>query len=134
MIQLRLKRIAYKDTYTVGKLYINDIYFCDTLEDKVRELNSIKDKVAGETAIPSGTYKVILNVSPKFKRILPRLIDVPFFEGILLHRGNKANPDSAGCILVGKNKEVGKVINSTKYELKLVEILKKDSDIEILIE
>lgn len=133
MIKLRLKRIAYKDTYTVGKLYIDDIYFCDTIEDKVRELNSIKDKVAGETAIPKGTYKVILNVSPKFKRLLPRLLDVPYFDGILLHRGNEAK-DSAGCILVGENKEVGKVLNSTKYEIKLVEILKKDSDIEIVIE
>lgn len=134
MIQLKLKRIAYKDTYTVGKLYIDGMYFCDTIEDKVRELNSIKDKVYAETAIPSGRYKVILNISPKFKRLLPRLVDVPFFDGILLHRGTKANPDSAGCILVGKNKEVGKVINSTKYELKLVEILKKDSEIEIVIE
>lgn len=134
MIQLRLKRIAYKDAYTVGKLYIDDMYFCDTIEDKVRELNSLKDKVYGETAIPSGTYKVILNISPKFKRLLPRLVGVPFFEGILLHRGNKANPDSSGCILVGENKEVGKVINSTKYEMKLVEILKKDSEIEIVIE
>lgn len=133
MIQLRLKRIAYRDTYTVGKLYIDGMYFCDTIEDKVRELNSIKDKVYAETAIPKGTYKVILNVSPKFKRLLPRLLDVPYFDGILLHRGNKAK-DSAGCILVGENKEVGKVLNSTKYEIKLVEILKKDSDIEIVIE
>lgn len=133
MIQLKLKRIAYKDTYTVGKLYIDDIYFCDTIEDKVRELNSIKDKIAGETAIPKGAYQVILNVSPKFKRLLPRLLSVPFFEGILIHRGNSAK-DSAGCILVGENKEVGKVINSTKYETKLIEILKKDSDIIIVIE
>lgn len=88
------------------------------MEDTVRE-----EKIAGITAIPEGTYKVIVNRSPRFKRDLPRLLDVPNFEGILIHRGNTAK-DSAGCILVGENKVRGKVVNSTKYEIELTNILK----------
>lgn len=81
-----------------------------------------KKKVKSETAIPAGTYKVVVNNSPKFKRNLPRLINVPGFDGILIHRGN-THFDSAGCILVGENKLVGKVINSTKYEKMITELL-----------
>ena len=106
-------------------MYVNGMYFCDTLEDKVRDLNKDGDlndaeegKVYAQTAIPYGKYKVIVSFSPKFKRMLPRLLDVPHFEGILIHRGNTAK-DSAGCILVGENKIKGKVINSTPYENKL---------------
>ena len=111
---------------------MNGAYFCDTIEDPVRTLKSKEDKVPGKTAIPPGIYKIILNESPKFKRILPRLIDVPFFDGILIHRGNRAS-DSEGCIIVGENKIKGKVINSTYYEEKLVELLKNAEDIEIEI-
>lgn len=127
-MKLLLKRIFKGETYTVGKLYIDGKYFCDTLEDKVREV-----KIKNETAIPAGTYKVIVNMSPRFKRLLPRLLDVPGFEGILIHRGN-TDKDTSGCILVGENKVKGKVINSTPYEKKLVEILKNESDISITIE
>ena len=87
-MKLLLKRIALRDTYTIGKIYIDGEYFCDTLEDKVRDLNKNgvfdgdEKKVYGETAIPYGTYKVILSYSPKFKRILPELLDVPCFTGI----------------------------------------------------
>ena len=81
-------------------------------------------KVYGETCIPFGTYKIVVNMSPKFKRELPRLLDVPSFEGILIHRGNTAK-DSAGCILVGENKAVGKVLNSTPYEERLVKMMKE---------
>lgn len=138
MVKLELKRIARKDSYTIGKLFVNGQYFCDTLEDKDRGLyqgqliNDIKRvKVMHQTAIPTGTYKVIVNMSPSKKRLLPRLLNVPGYEGILIHRGNTAK-DSSGCILVGENKEVGKVINSTPYELKLVELLKgQDSIIKI---
>lgn len=93
--------------YTVGRLHIDGKYICDTMEDKDRgftqhtSLEEINNKkVYGQTAIPTGTYNVVVNNSPKFKRNLPRLLDVPGFKGILIHRGN-THADSAGCILVG---------------------------------
>lgn len=120
-MKLELKRIFKGETYTIGKLYIDGIYFCDTLEDPVRNLDSIDDKIPTKTAIPAGIYKITMDVvSPKYSKRksyawcggrLPRLIDVPFFEGILIHSGN--TPDhTAGCILVGENKIKGQVINS----------------------
>lgn len=143
-MKIEIKRIAFKDGYTIGRLYLNGEYFCDTLEDKVRNLPkscpgtssggscSCLEKVYSQTAIPAGSYKVIVNYSPKFKRRLPRLLDVPHFQGILIHRGNTAK-DSAGCILVGENKVVGRLINSTPYEQRLVDILKKETNITIKI-
>jgi len=124
-MKLQLQR-NFKGDYTIGKLYINNTYFCDTLEDKVRDMPK-ELKVWGKTAIMEGTYKVIVNYSPKFKRDLPRLLDVPFFEGILMHRGN-TQEDTAGCILLGENKVKGKVINSTLYEIKLVGLMKDARD------
>lgn len=129
MTQLLLKRVACRDSYTIGKLYLDGVYFCDTLEDKVRDLNK-EAKVPGETAIPAGRYKVIVNMSSRFKRLLPRLLNVPHFDGILIHRGNTSK-DTSGCILVGENKQIGKVLNSTYYEERLVERLKDQSDIQI---
>lgn len=117
-MNLFLQRIAQTPEYTIGRLYINDNFFCHTLEDVVRE-----EKIAGKTAIPAGTYQVIVNRSSKFKRDLPLLLDVPDFEGIRIHRGNTAK-DTSGCILVGENKVKGKVINSTKYEVELTRLLK----------
>ena len=137
-MKLELKRIALKQNYTIGKLYINGRYFCDTIEDTVRDINKngvfdgAEKKVMHETAIPYGTYKVIVNMSPNKKRMLPRLLDVPHFEGILIHRGN-TEKDSSGCIIVGENKAVGKVLNSTKYELELVDLLKNEKNITIKI-
>ena len=131
-MELRLNRKYLGNDYTIGDLFINEVFYCNTLEDKVRDFNKDGDlndigesKVYGETAIPYGTYKIILNKSPKFKRDLPRLLDVPHFEGILIHRGNTAK-DSAGCILVGENKIKGMVINSTKYELDLVNKMREE--------
>ena len=140
-MKILVKRIAKKDTYTIGKMYIDGKYFCDTLEDKDRGLSQstplsiIKSKkVPGQTAIPTGTYNVIVNISPKFGRMLPRLLDVPGFDGILIHRGN-TDKDSSGCLLVGENKVVGKVINSTGYESKLVNLLQSTREpIEISIQ
>lgn len=128
-MEVLVKRIAKLPTYTIGKLYINNKYECDTIEDCDRSLNQNmpleeikKKKVYGETAIPTGTYKVVMNVvSPKFQNRswakpyggrLPRLLNVPGFDGILIHVGNTAQ-DSLGCILVGKNTVKGKVTNST---------------------
>lgn len=121
MIQIKVERYAFLSTYTIGRMLINGKYFCDTLEDQVRDLTSEK-KVYSKTAIPAGKYEVRVTWSPKFKRNLPLLLGVPYFSGIRIHRGNKAN-DTSGCILVGENKVKGMVINSTGYELALTKIL-----------
>lgn len=109
-MELKVERKWTKDTYTVGRLYVDGKLFCNTLEDRVRDLNT-EEKIYGETAIPAGRYRVIFNWSPKFGRNLPRLLNVPHFEGILIHPGNTA-ADSAGCILVGKNSAVGRLSES----------------------
>jgi len=126
-VKLKLQRRFLGDDYTIGSLFIDGLYVCDTIEDKVRDVNKDGDlddpgeeKVFGETAIPYGTYAVDLTMSPKFKRVLPILLDVPHFTGIRIHRGNTAK-DSHGCILPGENKIKGGVINSTKYEMLIVE-------------
>ena len=137
-MKLTLKRIALRPTYTIGKLYIDGKYFCDTCEDCVRDTNKNgwfdeSPKKYGLTAIPYGTYNVILSMSNRFKRVLPLLLDVPEFSGIRIHSGNTAD-DSLGCILVGENKQVGKVLNSRKTEKKLMKVLQAtDEDIEIEI-
>ena len=139
-MKLTVKRVALKPTGTIGKLYIDGVYFCDTLEDPNRDHNKDGDlndigegKVWGDTAIPFGIYRMILSYSPKFKRILPRLLNVPHFEGVLIHRGNTAK-DTHGCILVGKNTEVGKVTSSTVWEEKLVKLLKDSGQKEFTVE
>ncbi|MGL5014014.1 MAG: DUF5675 family protein [Bacteroidales bacterium] len=141
-MKLRLDRRFLGADYTIGKLYVNGTYFCDTLEDTNRDLNKNgvfdngEKKIYSETCVPFGTYKVTLPMSPRFKRKLPRLHDVSEFEGVLIHRGNTA-ADSSGCILVGENKVKGKVINSTQYEVKLVDLIEdaiaKGEKIEIEI-
>ena len=107
-MKLKLYRKFLGNKYTIGKLFINDEYICDTLEDVVR---SEGIKVYGETAIPCGVYEIVLTMSPRFKKILPLLLDVPHFEGVRIHTGN-TEKDTEGCILVGYNKVKGKVINS----------------------
>lgn len=109
-MEIRVERIALRPTYTIGRLYINGKYTCDTLEDKVRDLKR-EPKVQGKTAIPEGKYLVRLTYSNRFKKVLPLLVDVPYFEGVRIHSGNDED-DTEGCILVGKNKEKGKVLES----------------------
>ncbi|HEY9543694.1 MAG TPA: DUF5675 family protein [Prevotella sp.] len=130
----------YKEDYTIGKLYIDGIYFCDTLEDKDRGLKdndnilSIKaKKVFGKTAIPKGTYKVILNESNRFKKILPFIVNVKGFEGIRIHQGNLSN-HTEGCILVGRNTIKGMITHSFVTLTKLIELLKPAKDITIIID
>ena len=120
---LLLKRIALRDTYTIGKLYIDGQYICDTIEDRVRDLSKEK-KVYGETAIPYGAYKVSWTYSPRFKKYMPLLEDVPYFTGIRIHSGNTAK-DSLGCIIVGENKQKGMVLNSRATVNKLYPLIKK---------
>ena len=141
-MNIQLKRIAKKETYTIGKLYIDGVYFCDTIEDKDRGLNqamSINDikkkKVYGETAIPTGTYKLVINYSNRFKKNMAHILNVPGYEGIRIHTGNSAK-DSLGCIIVGKNKIVGRVIKSRDTYNQLFPILQKafkEGEIKITI-
>lgn len=121
-MELKLDRKYKKQNYTIGDLYINGQWLCNTIEDKVRILNSFEDKVYGETAIPEGRYKVLVTYSPKFKRYLPELINTPFFKNIRIHSGN-TEKDSEGCIIVGGNKVKGKVVNSKATLDKLMNIL-----------
>ena len=122
---IELNRIAKRDAYTIGKIYINGIHFCDSIEDRVRELGvNGEGKVSGETAIPEGTYEIKLTYSPRFKKYMPELIDVPFFKGVRIHSGNSAK-DTEGCIIVGENKVVGQVLNSIKTYYNILEEIKE---------
>ena len=139
-MELKLRRIAKKNGYTIGKLSIDGKYFCDTLEDSDRELSSSmsldvlkKKKLAHITAIPTGRYEVTMSViSPRLSKSkfykqygdgrIPRLLNVPAFEGILIHCGNTAK-DTDGCILVGKNSKVGMVLDSKITYSKLYPLL-----------
>lgn len=94
-MKLEVKRLTFSDKSTIGKLFLDGEFFCHTLEDVVRP-----EKVYGETAIPEGAYKVKITYSPRFKRDLPLLLNVPGFEGIRIHAGN-THKDTEGCILVG---------------------------------
>ena len=123
-MKLRVERLWKNPAYTVGRLFVNGKFFCNTLEDTVRDLSNEK-KVYGKTAIPYGEYKVVYNWSPKFGRNLPRLLNVPAFEGILIHPGNTAD-DSAGCILVGRNTEVGRLTES-RYTSDKLNVLIEDA-------
>lgn len=116
-MKLRVERLWPRAEYTVGRLYVNGKMYCNTLEDRVADVNKNgvfdgnERKVPGKTAIPYGEYNVVFNWSPHFGRNLPRLLNVPAFEGILIHPGNTAD-DSAGCILVGKNTSPGRLTES----------------------
>ena len=134
-MEILVKRLYKKHQYTIGKLYIDGVYCCDTLEDTDRGLKStmpeveiIRKKIYGKTAIPTGRYRVDMNtVSQKFRyRVwarpydgkLPRLLSVPGYNGVLIHVGNQSS-DTEGCLLAGKNRAVGKVLDSTRtfYDL-----------------
>lgn len=136
-MKLQLKRRFFADSYTIGTLSIDGVPFCDVIEDVNRDLNHDGDlddpgelKIYGQTAIPFGTYKVILTMSNRFKRVLPLLVNVPNFDGIRIHAGN-TSVDTHGCLLVGENKVKGKVINSAATMDRLMPILAKAKDIQI---
>lgn len=118
-MDIEIKRIYKGAEYTVGRLSIDGKYFCDTLENTVRAPGV---KVRGKTAVPAGRYRVVLTESPRFKRILPLLVDVPNFEGVRIHPGNTAE-DTEGCLLVGFNQVKGKVVDSRATFQKLFEKL-----------
>ena len=143
-MELLLKRTYLGPDYTIGKLYIDGVYFCDTLEDTVRDYNKDGDlldkgetKIFGETAIPYGEYEVVVNMSPKFKRLLPRILDVLHFVGILMHGVKKGfiatSKHTHGCVLVGKNTVKGGLTESADYTDKLTVLLKTAQDNGITI-
>ncbi|HAC22739.1 MAG TPA: hypothetical protein DCF91_11720 [Porphyromonadaceae bacterium] len=149
MKQLLLERIQKEATYTLGKLYIDGIYYCDTLEDPDRGLDDNMDlleikkiKVKNNTAIPTGTYTIDLNkVSPKFKDRdwaqccdgkIPRLNNVKGFEAVLIHVGNSPK-NTSGCILVGTSNNMGGLINSSNAFKDLMKRLNSATDLVLTI-
>lgn len=157
-MELRLKRIARREKYTIGKLYVDGKYFCDTIEDKDRGLKQsmdleeiLKRKVYGETAIPSGTYDVDMDTPSgkyqlkavndkyyeKYCRHMPRIRNIKGYSGVLIHPGTDEN-STLGCLIVGENKVVGKVINSRTTFSRLWDVLYgaylKDENIKLTIE
>jgi hypothetical protein len=106
---IEVKRFEFKDTHTVGKMYVDGIYECYTLEDVVRN----GSKVIGKTAIPTGEYKVIIDRSVRFKQDMPHILDVPNFTGIRIHAGN-TSAHTDGCILLGTTWTGGDFIGNSK--------------------
>lgn len=151
-MKLTIKRTITRNSYTLGKLYVDGVYFCDTLEDKDRGLTQnmsteqIKSmKVPGETAIPKGTYRVTLDVvSPKFSKYpfymetcggkLPRLIDVKGYEGVLIHVADGPKRDSLvqGCIGIGNLSAEEYLMNGKKVFAELYNKM-KGNNIELEI-
>lgn len=130
-MKIELHRKWRKKGYSIGILYINGQRICETLEDQDRKLNedmSLKDilaiKIKGETAIPLGCYQVTWSFSPRFNKYLPLLVGVPGYSGIRIHSGNKAK-DTEGCILCGRNTEVGTVTNSRYWTNKVNDMIYK---------
>ena len=104
-------RIALRSDYTIGRMYINGVYLCDTLE--------LPENIAlGKPCIPRGTYAVHLTMSSRFHRILPQLMNVPGYEGIRIHPGNTVK-DTKGCILVGWNLEKGR-LNDSRVDMEML--------------
>lgn len=138
-MKITIERLYKKDTYTIGKIYIDGVYFCDSLEDKDRKLDSsmslediLAKKVYGETAIPYGTYEAEVTYSPKFKRDLLLIKNVKGFEGIRVHAGNFSS-NSMGCILCGKNTHVGMLSESKKTLEAFMKRIEGEKDITVEI-
>ena len=146
-MKLKVERRWPKATYTIGRLYVDGLYYFNTLEDRDRGLKQTDHpdyikarKVAGETAIPKGTYTITMNVtSPKYAGVswywnlcrgkMPRLLNVPGFDGILIHPGGNNGPlDTRGCVLVGKNTKVGKLTDSKACFQQLYKLMKAAAD------
>ena len=144
-MKLLIERKWKKSTYTIGRLYVDGVYFCNTLEDRDRGLRQIDPlgviqsrKVYGETAIPVGTYEVSVDItSPKYSAVawywklcqgkMPRILNVKAFDGILMHPGANAL-DTKGCVLVGKNTKVGQLTESKATFEKLYKLMKAAHD------
>ena len=121
-MKLLLERDVKAPTFTLGRLHVNGIRTFYTVEDRVREIKGVpveEWKVAGETAIPVGTYRVIVSWSNRFRKHLPLLLDVEGFKGIRIHAGN-TEKDTEGCILVGTSRTKEGVANS-RYAMSLLQ-------------
>ena len=135
-MELKLIRETFTEKSTIGSLYVNGIFFCYTLEDKDRKLESGGVKEYAKTAIPRGKYKVINSFSNRFKKYLPELVNVPQFAGIRIHAGNTAD-HSEGCILVGATKAVDFIGQSQVTFgklMKAIQAVEKIEKINITIE
>ena len=126
-MKLRLERKYLKKNYTIGHLFIDDKYFCDTLEHAVRKV-----EIPQKTAIDYGTYNIIIVNSPKFQIQVPLLQNVPRQHSIEIHKGNTID-DSKGCLLVGKNTMVGRLTESTITFNNLMMTIKNETDLSIEI-
>jgi len=126
-MKIDIKRLHKGANSVIGELTVDGVWECYTLEDIERDI-----KIKSETAIPKGTYKVIINQSNRFKRLLPLLLDVPGFEGVRIHSGN-TNHDTEGCILVGRTRSKDFIGQSRKAFDKLFEKMKKAKDITLTI-
>lgn len=127
-MKLYLKRIHKTEHSTIGELYIDGKFQCYTLEDVEREV-----KIKNETAIPKGTYKIVITYSNRFKKQLPLLLNVPNFEGIRIHSGN-TNHDTEGCILIGQTRSNDFIGSSRNAFNELYKKIKNEKNIEITIE
>ena len=133
MKKLTLKRIAKKADYTIGRLEDeNGVKICDTLEPTWRDFKGGELKVPRKSAVPEGTYPVVITKSKKFGKYLPLLVGVPGFEGIRIHSGNTVN-DTEGCILVGQNLIKGKVLLSRLTLEKLMRLIENEKRIFLTI-
>ncbi len=126
---IEVKRFEFKDTHTVGKMYVDGVYECYTLEDAVRN----GTKVVGKTAIPIGTYKLIIDASTRFKQDMPHILDVPDFTGVRIHAGN-TSADTDGCILLGSTWAGKDFIGNSKIAYKkFFDKLKQNKTVSITI-
>ena len=132
-MKLTLKRIAKRADYTIGRLEDeNGVKICDTLEPKYRDYKGGELKVPRKSAVPEGTYPVVVTKSKKFGKYLPLLVGVPGFEGIRIHSGNTVN-DTEGCILVGQNLIKGKVLLSRLTLEKLMRLIENEKRVFLTI-
>ena len=133
MKTLTLTRIAKRTDYTIGRLEDeNGVKICDTLEPTWRDYKGGELKVPRKSAVPEGTYPVVITKSKKFGKYLPLLVGVPGFEGVRIHSGNTVN-DTEGCILVGQNLIKGKVLLSRLTLEKLMRLIENEKRIILTI-
>ena len=126
-MKIEIKRLHKTANSTIGEMTIDGVWECYTLEDIERPV-----KIKAETAIPRGTYKVIINMSNRFKRLMPLLLNVQNFEGVRIHAGN-TNHDTEGCILVGRTRSNDFIGQSKKAYDSLFAKMQKAKDITLII-